>query len=135
MRSTAQTASAGQIIQWARFGLIACALLFATGAVAQVFLAGLSVFDSANYWSNHVDLGRMLGMPALLLPILALVERVGIRIGVMALAVTVLYVLQMMLANLDSGTVAALHAVNALALIGSAAQVGTQTVNLVRSRA
>ena len=53
----------------------------------------------------------------------------------MALAVTILYVVQMTLANLDNGALAALHAVNALALIGVSGQVGAQTLNLVRSRA
>lgn len=135
MSSTTPVTRTSGLTTGGRFAVVALAWLFTAAAVIQVFLAGLSVFDSAARWEDHVNFGRMIGILAYLLPIAALVGRVGIRLGVMALVVTILYILQMVLANLDNGAVAALHAVNALALIGVSWQVGNETFRLVRSRA
>ena len=44
----AEPQALGAVAVWARYGLIAVAWLFAAGAVVQLFLAGLSVFDPAN---------------------------------------------------------------------------------------
>lgn len=135
MSSTTPVTKISGLTTGGRFAVVALAWLFTAAAVMQVFLVGLSTFDSAARWNDHVEFGRMIGILALLIPIAALVGRVGFRIGVMALAVTILYVVQMTLANLDNGTLAALHAVNALALIWVSWLVGAQTLNLVRSRA
>lgn len=134
MSTTTQSPSSSQIVIWSRVAVIATAWLFAAGGVVQVFLAGLSVFDSPAYWGDHVSAGRMIGVLAYLLPVLALVGRIGRRRTVLAFLVTALYILQLILANLNAPALAALHAVNALALIGLSVQVGIQTLKLVRSR-
>lgn len=123
----------GSATHIARISTAGVAYLFALGGLAQVFLVGLSAFESATYWTEHVDLGRWLGIPALLLPLVALAGRIGRRRTLMALAVTLLYMLQMTLANIDNGFIAAFHALNAFLLIGTAAQVGAQTMPLLRS--
>ena len=120
---------------WSRYGLIAVAWLFAAGGVVQVFLAGLGPFESASYWSDHVDFGRTIGFLTYLLPVLALVGRVGVRLVVHALVVAILFVVQSILANVDEGMVAALHPVNGFFLIGAAGSLGGATLGLVRSQA
>lgn len=132
MGSTARVSDVGQITQALRIAVVAVAWLFTAGAVVQVFLAGLSVFDSASYWSDHVDFGRVLGFLAYALPILALAGRIGWRLGIQALVVALLYILQSALAFLDNGMLAAFHAVNALLLIGAAGILGGTALALVR---
>ena len=118
--------------RWGRIALVALAFIFAIGAVAQIFIAGLGLFESATYWTDHVDLGRMLGLPALLIPIAALVGRVGRQLTMLSLAVTILYILQMVLANVDNGYIGAFHALNAFAVTAAAFQTGFRTLALVR---
>ena len=132
--STAPSApSDSALMVWTRYALIAVAWLFAVGGIIQVFLAGLSVFDSAKYWNDHADFGQMIGLLTYVLPILALFGRVGSRLIGQAFVVTILFILQMILANVDDGRVAALHAVNAFLLIGASGSLGGAVLELVRS--
>jgi len=126
-------APVGAVPKWSRVALIAVAWLFAAGAVVQIFLAGLSVFESPEYWVDHVETGRMLGFLAYLLPILAAIGRVGMPRFMQALVVALLFVAQQILANLDVGFIAALHALNAFLLLGGAVDVGRSTLGLVRA--
>ena len=119
---------------WARYALIAAAWLFALGGIVQVFLAGLSVFDGRD-WSDHVNMGRMIGFLAYLLPVLALLGRAGVRLVAQAVVVAVLFVVQSILSNVDEGWIAALHPVNGFLLIGAAGSLGGAALGLVRSRA
>lgn len=101
------------------------ARLTLAGMVLQFYLAGVGAFG-ADSWDWHVTLGYFLGIPILALLVLALVGRLGRRrIGMTALVV-VLYIVQMALAQFrfDVPYVAALHPVNALALMGATAAVG-----------
>jgi hypothetical protein len=115
-----------------RYALAAVAFLIVAGGVVQFFLAGLSVFDSASYWSDHTDFGRMLGFLAYLLPILALLGRAGApRIG-HAFVVAILFVAQSFLANVDTGWIAAFHPLNGLLLMGAAASLGRRALEIAR---
>jgi hypothetical protein len=134
MSAATRTSSASQITTGARYALIATAWLFALGGVVQVFLAGLSVFDSPTYWEDHKNMGNTIWLLTFLMPILALVGRVGIPRIVQSFLLFVLFMLQYAFANAGTGWVAALHAVNALVLIGMAGNLGSQTLDLVRSR-
>lgn len=126
--------STGQLTMWVRYALIAVAWLFAAGAIVQVFLAGLAVFDpQAGRWDDHVDMGRMIGFLTYLLPILALIGRVGRQRVVHAFVVTILFFVQSFLANIDEGWIAAFHAVNAFFLVGASFSLGMRTLELVRS--
>ena len=133
MSSTTRTSTTSRLTTVARYGVVVVAWLFALGGVVQVFLAGLSVFDSPSYWEDHESTGHMFGLLTYVLPLLALAGRVGIRLGVMAVLVTVLFIVQIILAQQDNGTLAAFHAVNALILIALAGSLGGQTLRLLRS--
>jgi len=123
------------LVGGARYGLVALAFLFGVGAVLQIFLAGLSLFESAEYWSDHVDFGMYLGIPALLIPVAAAIGRVGRQLLVMSIGVTVLFFLQIALANVDNGFIGALHALNAFAVTSIAFQTGLRSLARVRSEA
>ena len=83
---------------------------------------------------DHVDFGRMIGLLAYLLPILALIGRVGAPRVVHALVIAVLFVVQSILANVDEGWIAALHVLNGVLLLGGSFDLGRQTLASVRSR-
>ena len=89
------------------------------GLVAQVYLAGAGAFGARTY-TLHATWGTALSIPVLLLLVLAFLGRVGrVRIGFTALLL-LLYTTQLVLAGMrsDAPYVAALHPVNALALLG-----------------
>jgi hypothetical protein len=137
VNATTTTSSPTPLITWSRYGLVAVAWLFAIGGVIQFFLAGLAglaVFDSASYWSDHKDFGNAIGILTILLPILALLGRVGRPLIGQAVAVFVLFIIQRLLANADTGWVAAFHPVNGLLLIGASGSLGDRTRALVQSR-
>lgn len=135
MSAVSPASPAGSPTTWARYGLVAVAWLFAVGGVIQVFLAGLSVFDPVTYgdWEDHVSFGRMIGLLTYLMPLFALLGRVGVRLVGQAFVVTILFVVQSILANVDEGWVAALHPVNGFLLIGAASSLGGATLGLIRS--
>ncbi len=129
-----ETSSVGTLTRWSRYVLIACAWLLAVGVVVQIFLAGLGFFESADFWVDHVDIGHMISPLAYLLPILALLGRVGWPRGGQAVVVTVLYVVQVILPTLDAGYIAALHPLNAFLLLGGSFSLGMSVLGLARSR-
>jgi hypothetical protein len=118
-------------IHRSRIGVVALAWLFAAGVVVQVFLVGLSLFESADYEEDLKTLRGWLGLIPITLILVALVGRLPVRLIVMAAVLLVLYGVQYMLTNVDDGYVAALHTVNAFILFGISAQLGAQTRNLL----
>ena len=127
------TAEVGTFTRWVRYILVAVAWLFAVAVVVQIFIAGLSLFDSPEYWTDHVDMGYMIGPLAYLLPILALIGRVGRARIVQAFVVAILYVVQTLLPNIDVGFIAALHPLNAFLVLGASLDLGRSILGLVRS--
>jgi hypothetical protein len=128
------TTEVGTFTTWVRYVLVAVAWLFTVAVVVQIFLAGLSLFESSEYLTDHVDIGHMISPLAYLLPILALLGRVGRqRIG-HAFVVAVLYLVQVILPTVDVGFIAALHPLNAFLLLGAAFDLGRSVLGLVRSR-
>jgi Family of unknown function (DUF6220) len=121
------------LIRWARIAVVALAWLFAAGVVVQVFLAGLSLFESPDYWEDHKSLGRSLGVIPILLILVALVGRLPVRLIGMASVLLVLFGVQYLLANIDEGYLAALHPVNAFVLFGISTQLGANTHALLNS--
>ena len=91
--------------------------LFAIGSTIQLFLAGMSTFDSGLYWNDHVFLGRIVSLFALLLPIIGLLARLSRPFIALSSIAAVLYIAQVMLTYVDIGALAALHALNSLPLI------------------
>lgn len=117
------------MLAWA---FLAMAGLFAIGSVAQLFLAGLSTFDSGLYWSDHVFLGRIVSLFALLLPVLALVARLSRPFVILSATAAALYIAQVMLTFVDIGALAALHALNSLPLIILPALAGVRIWEILR---
>ena len=115
-----------------RYAVVAFAWLFALGGVVQVFLIGLGLFESGSYMADHVDFGHMIGPLAYLLPILALIGRVGRQLVGHAVAVTAIYIVQIILPTIDQGWIAALHPLNAFLVIGSAVSLGRATLELIQ---
>lgn len=91
--------------------------LFAVGSTIQLFLAGLSTFDSGLHWNDHVLLGRTVSLFAFLLPVIGLVARLSRLFIVLSAVAAGLYVIQVMLTFVEIGPLAALHALNSLPLI------------------
>jgi hypothetical protein len=122
---------------WVRYALIVVAFLFVAGGVVQFFLAGYAAFGgakAAERWQDHADMGEMIGLLTYLLPILALIGRVGVpRIG-HAFVVAALFILQTILANVDTDWIAAFHPLNGVLLMGAASSLGGRMIELVRSR-
>ena len=137
MVTSAATPPTSGYVVYVRYAMVIVAWLFVAGGMVQLFLAGLSVFDAADavsHWQDHTDFGRMIGILAYLLPILAIIGRVGIpRIG-HAFVIAALFVLQTVLANIDTDWIAALHPVNGFLLIGSAIGLGSRMMEMVRPR-
>ncbi len=98
---------------------IGLAWVILAAVCAQFFFAGLGVFGAAGF-GMHKTTGTLLVVASLLLLIVALAARPGmVRIGLSALLLA-LTILQFVLARGPS-LVAALHPVNAAAILGIAA--------------
>jgi hypothetical protein len=94
------------------YGLSAIYLL---GVVVQFFLAGLGAFGASSY-DAHRGLGFILGIISLVLLVIALVGRLPRGVFLLTVLLVGLNLLQLVLANVDVEEIAALHAVNALAI-------------------
>jgi hypothetical protein len=119
------------LVRRSRVVVVVLAQLFAVGIVVQVFLVGLSVFESASFWGDHAALGSWLGLIPIPLVLASLVGHLPVRLVVLASMLIVLSGLQHLLVRADEGHLAALHPVSALALFGLAVQLGTQTRRLL----
>ena len=101
------------------------ARIFLAGLLLQLYLAGAPMFGAASF-EPHRMLGSALTILAILFPVLALMGRLGRqRIGLSMLLVF-LIIVQAMLPSLrgSASGIAALHSVNALALMGVSARIG-----------
>jgi Family of unknown function (DUF6220) len=119
------------LIRWSRIAVVVLARLFIIGVVVQIFLVGLSLFESADYWEDHKSLGQSLGLIPILLILVALVGRLPMRLIVMSAVLLVLFGVQYALPNVDNGYVAALHPINALVLLGLSDQIAKNTRGLI----
>lgn len=128
------TTGLSPVVTWSRYGLMVVAWLFAVGGLVQVFLIGLTLFESASYLADHKNFGDTIGLLTYLLPVLAIAGRVGKPLIGHAFVVPVLFVVQIMLANAGWGWVAAFHPLNGLLLIAMAGKLGDRTRDLMRSR-
>jgi hypothetical protein len=109
------------------------AWLVVGGLLVQIYLAGAGLFGATTF-QPHRALGNALAVAILLLLIVVLIARPGWRAVGPALALVVLTIVQVMLPSLRTGLpwVAALHALNAVALVAvtvSIALAPRQAVN------
>jgi hypothetical protein len=95
------------------------AWIFLAGLLFQFYLVGAALFGTASLQSHRM-LGFTLATLAILLPIVALIGRMGRQKIILALVLLLLTVIQAGLPGFRSIApwVAALHAVNAVALVG-----------------
>jgi hypothetical protein len=95
------------------FGL---AVIYLAGVVVQFFLAGLGTFGATSF-DAHQAFGLVLALLTLILLVLAVVGKVPRLLIGLAVILLGLNVLQMFLAQVDVEEIAALHVVNALAIV------------------
>jgi hypothetical protein len=102
------------------------AWIFLAGLVLQFYLASAPLFGVGLSFGPHRMLGSALTILAILFPVLALVGRLGRQLIGLSLLLVFLTIVQMMLPSLRGNIpwIAALHAVNALALIRISATIG-----------
>lgn len=102
MRSIARTVYL--VVAWA----------FVAGLAAQVFLAGLGVFDSPTAFATHRDVGYTLSIVPILLLVIGLVARLGRRMAILAAVTFGLFMLQSVFVAMrgSSPAIAALHPLN-----------------------
>jgi Family of unknown function (DUF6220) len=101
------------------------AWLSLTGFVVQFYLIGAALFGVSTF-ELHRRLGYLLAIPVALLLILAIAGRLGRRPSGLSTLLWVLFIVQALLPSLRSSVpwLAALHPVNALALIAVTAAIG-----------
>lgn len=84
--------------------------------IAQFFLAGLGLFGAASFRA-HMTNGNLIALASLVLLVLALVGRLGMRRTGLSALLLALTIVQNLLVRGPS-LIAALHPVNALAVLG-----------------
>ena len=103
----------------ARSVYLVVAVAFVVGLGAQVFLAGLGVFDSPTAFATHRDVGYALSFLPILLLILGLVGGLGRRMAILAAVIFGLFLLQSVFVAMrdSSPAIAALHPVNGFLIV------------------
>jgi hypothetical protein len=101
------------------------ARIFLAGLLIQFYLASTAIFGAGSF-QPHRMLGVALTALVFLFPVLALAGRLGRQLIGLSLLLVVLTIVQMMLPSLRGSIpwIAALHPVNALALMGISARIG-----------
>lgn len=120
--------------KWARTGYFIFAWLFVASILIQVFLAGLSLFDTPAYWKTHIDFGytAVHGM-AFLTIIFAFLARLSRPIKIQtAIPVIISFLLPIFtFFRRDAPAIAALHPVFALILFWTALSVARRAREFV----
>ncbi len=99
--------------------------IFLAGLLLQFYLAGASIFGVGLSFEPHRKLGYALTIVVMLLPVLALVGRLGRKLIGFSILLVFLTIVQAVLPALRGAVpwIAALHPVNALALMGTSAMI------------
>lgn len=99
--------------------------IFMAGLVLQFYLTGASIFGVGLSFEPHRKLGFALTLVAILFPVLALVGRLGRKLIGFSTALAFLAIVQAILPSIRgiAPWIAALHPVNALALMGISATI------------
>lgn len=95
------------------------AWLLAGGTLVPIYLVGLSLFKSQDYWLWHKEIGFTLGILVPVLTLLALFARIPRNLAAMLVLIVVLYFFQIITPWFrgSSSWAAALHPINAIVLI------------------
>jgi len=100
----------------ARVILFGLATIYLAGVVVQFFLAGLGTFGATTF-DAHRAVGLGLGIVSLIMVVLAFVGKVPRSLVALSFTLFGLNVVQLVLAQIDVEEIAALHVVNALAVV------------------
>jgi mercuric ion transport protein len=100
----------------ARVILFGLAAVYLAGVVVQFFLAGLGTFGATTF-DAHRAVGLGLGIASLIMLVLAFVGKVPRSLTALTFTLFGLNVVQLVLARIDVEEIAALHVVNALAVV------------------
>lgn len=126
------------IVQWSRILFIVVAWLYIACIIAQVFLAGLSIFVSASWWQWHEAAGHWFNPLPIVLLILAFSGRFSRTIILLSALVFVQYELQVIFIEVSRGLqvplVAVFHPVNALIMFWVTLVVARQAQNWNNAR-
>jgi hypothetical protein len=106
-------------VHQSRVFLFGVALIYLVGVVVQVFLAGQGGFGATDY-DTHKAFGYVLGILSIGIFVLAIIGKVPRDLVTLAAVLLGLNVLQIILVHANVADIAALHAVNALAIAGVA---------------
>ena len=117
----------------ARVIFFALAAFYLAGVVVQFFLAGLGAFGATTF-DAHRGLGFALGIGSLAMLVLALFGRLPRFLVLLTVLLVGLNVLQSILANIDVEEIAALHVVNALAIVYVAHELMQRSRRYLRRR-
>jgi heme A synthase len=103
--------------------------LLAVGAIVQVFLAGLGVFDDSSAFMTHRDVGYMLSLLPIVMAVLALVGGLPRRFAGLSALLFVLFILQSVFVAARESTpaIAALHPLNGFLILGLAILLAWQS--------
>lgn len=99
------------------------ARIFLAGLLIEFYLVGAAIFGAGLSFGPHRMLGSALVVLAILFPVLALVGRLGRKLIGFSFLLLLLTIVQGMLPSIRGNVpwIAALHPVNALALMGISA--------------
>jgi Family of unknown function (DUF6220) len=100
----------------ARVILFGLAAVYLAGVVVQFFLAGLGTFGATTF-DAHRAVGLGLALVSLVMVVLAFVGKVPRSLLALTLTLLGLNIVQFVLAQIDVEEIAALHVVNALAVV------------------
>ena len=102
-----------------RVFLFGVALIYLVGVVVQFFLAGQGAFGATSY-DTHQAFGYVLGILSIGIFVLAVIGKVPRDLVTLAAVLLGLNVVQVLVVHANVDDIAALHAVNALAIAGVA---------------
>ena len=123
------------LVRWSRVGFNLVAWLFVGCVVVQFYLAGLGVFGSSSHFITHRDFGYLFGVLTLVLVVLALLGRFPRGLIVATIGLLLLFALQSVFLILGNSapTVAALHIVNGVLILGVATAIAWLTRGSLRA--
>lgn len=108
-------------------------LIFAVLLIPQFFLVGLMLFEAEGFGA-HNGLGSALAALSLVILILALVSRHLVTLSAVLLGLMVLQIVLAAIGREGSGWIGALHAVNALVVVGVAGSLAHRVGPVLRGR-
>lgn len=131
MESAPGPQSVGGGTTLARAIVLLLAVIFVVGALAQFFLAGLSIFDSPSHWSDHETVGHIIGEAAFVAWIPAALGRSGVRLIAGTVLLTLLMTAQYAFVNAGAASIQALHALNGALLFALSLWIAVASLRLL----